>query len=46
MLKSGVDRFIEIGPGRVLSGMVKRMDSEVTVENIGDWNSLVTFDRN
>jgi len=46
MLKSGVDHFIEIGPGRVLSGMVKRMNSEVTVENIGDWNSLVSFNRN
>ena len=46
MLKSGVDHFIEIGPGRVLSGMVKRMDSEVRVENIGDWDSLLTFNRN
>jgi len=46
MLGSGVDRFIEIGPGRVLSGMVKRIDRKAKVENIGDWDSLLSLSRN
>ena len=34
MAKSGVNEFIEIGPGRVLSGMVKRTVKDVKCENI------------
>lgn len=36
MLKQGVARFIEIGPGKVLAGLIKRISREAEVMNIGD----------
>lgn len=46
MMGSGVDRFIEVGPGRVLSSMVKRINRSAKVEAIGDWDSIVKLSRN
>lgn len=43
MLDSGVNHFIEIGPGKVLSGLVKRISKEVkidTINNQGDIEGL------
>lgn len=40
MIQSGVTRFIEIGPGKVLSGLVKRISKDVQLANIEDRNSL------
>ena len=34
MVKLGVSRYIEIGPGKVLSGLVKRMAKESTIQNV------------
>ena len=36
----GVTRFVEIGPGKVLSGLVKRITKDVTTTNVGDLASL------
>jgi [acyl-carrier-protein] S-malonyltransferase len=40
MIKDGVDTFVEIGPGKVLSGFVKKIDRKLTVVNIEDMASL------
>ena len=40
MLEDGVDTFIELGPGKVLSGFVKKVDRKVTVLNVEDLKSL------
>jgi len=36
MIAAGVRTFIEVGPGKVLSGLVKRIDSEATIISIDD----------
>lgn len=36
MIDKGVDTFVEIGPGRTLSGFVKKIDRGVSVYNISD----------
>ena len=40
MLVEGVDTFIEIGPGKVLAGLNKKIAPEATVYNIFDKDSL------
>jgi [acyl-carrier-protein] S-malonyltransferase len=36
MIGSGVNHFIEIGPGKVLSGLVKRISKEVKIDTINN----------
>src|SRR4030065_2286711 len=40
MVENGVDTFIEVGPKRVLSGLIKRIDKNVKVFNVEDTKSL------
>ena len=40
MVENGVDTFIEVGPKRVLSGLIKRIDKNVKVLNVEDTKSL------
>ena len=44
MLKEGVDTFIEIGPGKVLGGFVKKIDKEAkvySIETVEDMNNVI-----
>lgn len=36
----GVDTFVEVGPGTVLSGLIKRIAKEATLRNVEDEQSL------
>lgn len=38
--ESGINTFIEVGPGRVLSGLIKRIATEVRILNVEDVKSL------
>jgi [acyl-carrier-protein] S-malonyltransferase len=40
LLNEGVTRFVEIGPGKVLSGLVRQMSKEVRIFNVEDPESL------
>ena len=40
MMENGVDTFIEVGPGKVLTGFVKKIDRSYTGQNVEDLASL------
>jgi [acyl-carrier-protein] S-malonyltransferase len=43
MVAMGVRRFVEIGPGNVLTGLIKRIDPSVELFNVSDVPSLEAF---
>ncbi len=43
MLDDGIRNFYEIGHGRILAGMVKRIDREASISSIGDFASVLAY---
>jgi [acyl-carrier-protein] S-malonyltransferase len=46
MVEHGVSRFIEIGPGNVLKGLIRKISPQVVVHNIEDITSIEDFKNN
>ena len=42
--RAGVDLFVEVGPGQVLAGLVRRIDRSVTAVSVGDTASLAKLE--
>lgn len=40
MIADGVDTFVEVGPGKALSGFIKKIDKDIAVYNVEDLESL------
>ena len=40
MIKNDINEFIEIGPGKVLSGLVKRINENVLIKNINNIDNI------
>jgi [acyl-carrier-protein] S-malonyltransferase len=40
LISLGADTFIEVGPGKVLSGLIKKISRDVTILNVEDRASL------
>ena len=43
MIKEGINTFVELGPGKVLTGLVKRIDKSVRTYNIEDSKTLDNY---
>jgi [acyl-carrier-protein] S-malonyltransferase len=43
MVSMGVKRFVEVGPGNVLTGLIKRIDPNVELINVSDVPTLEAF---
>ncbi len=46
MVKNGVTNFIEIGPGKVLSGLVKRIDKTININTVNKLEDLKDINLN
>jgi [acyl-carrier-protein] S-malonyltransferase len=40
LIAAGVDNFVEVGPGKVLSGLVRQINRDVRCTNVDSFESL------
>ena len=40
MINAGVSTFVEIGPGQVLTGLIKRISRDVKLVNVNNFDSI------
>jgi [acyl-carrier-protein] S-malonyltransferase len=43
IIAQGVKSFVEIGPGKVLTGLIRRVNREIELKNIGDAASITSL---
>jgi len=43
MIGEGINSFIEIGNGKILSGMIKRINREAKIINVSDFDSVLEY---
>jgi len=43
MINDGADTFVEVGPGKVLQGLIKRTSGDVNIFGISTWHELTRF---
>jgi len=43
MINNGIDQFIEIGPGKVLSGLVKRTNRKIKISNLNSFEDVNNY---
>ena len=46
MIQKGANKFIEIGPGKVLSGLIKRIDKNVITNSINSEEDIKKINTN
>ena len=46
MIKEGVIDFLEIGPGKVLSGLVKKINKDFVTKNINTFDDIKNYKKN
>jgi [acyl-carrier-protein] S-malonyltransferase len=44
LIAQGIDLFVEVGPGQVLAGLIRRIDRSATVLSVSDRSSLATLE--
>jgi [acyl-carrier-protein] S-malonyltransferase len=44
MIEKGIEQVLEIGPGKVLSGLMKRIDSRIESKNLEDLRTLKSIE--